>query len=139
MRPILFYIERGHCSGHKQYTGGVYFLLIVVAANLYIYIYIVYLYYIYIYYIYNYIESGHCSGHKQYTGGVYSLLIVVATNLYISIYIYHIYLYITYIYIIYIIILKGDTVVATNSTREGCTPCYVPQGIACKTGGNREL
>ena len=19
--PILFYIERGHCSGHKQYTG----------------------------------------------------------------------------------------------------------------------
>ena len=35
----------GHCSGHKQYTGGVYSLLIVVAANLYIDIYIIYLYY----------------------------------------------------------------------------------------------
>ena len=37
---IYYFIERGHCSGHKQYMGGVYSLFIVVATNLYIYIYI---------------------------------------------------------------------------------------------------
>ena len=41
-----------HSRGHKQYTGGVYSLLIVVAANLYIYLYIFYIYITYICIIY---------------------------------------------------------------------------------------